>query len=214
MADQSPSPEPRYAGFWIRLVSIILDVLILSPIGLLEVWLIKRDRLFYSLACIAYYGANVFSFVFLVKRRGGSPGKLLSGLKIVTSDFKSVGWKEAWLREGVGLGISILSTAVYFIAMARLSKNEFLHLGFTERGRRIDELGGIAMMMTAWLFRGWYASELIVLLTNRRRRALHDFIAGTVVIREGKDPGCFLGIIALLGVVIMFYAMMWLNRTS
>jgi uncharacterized RDD family membrane protein YckC len=29
----------------------------------------------------------------------------------------------------------------------------------------------------------WTLSELVVLMLNRRRRALHDFIAGTVVIR-------------------------------
>ena len=32
----------------------------------------------------------------------------------------------------------------------------------------------------------WGASELIVLLLNRKRRALHDFIAGTVVIHTGE----------------------------
>ncbi|WP_255590049.1 hypothetical protein [Marinicella meishanensis] len=30
----------------------------------------------------------------------------------------------------------------------------------------------------------WYWSELLVMLTNERRRALHDFIAGTVVIKK------------------------------
>ena len=29
----------------------------------------------------------------------------------------------------------------------------------------------------------WVWGELIVLLTNRKRRALHDFLAGTVVVR-------------------------------
>jgi uncharacterized RDD family membrane protein YckC len=35
----------------------------------------------------------------------------------------------------------------------------------------------------------WVWSELVVLLTNRKRRALHDFIAGTVVIKvAAKEP--------------------------
>ena len=33
----------------------------------------------------------------------------------------------------------------------------------------------------------WIWSEFIVLLTNRKRRAIHDFIAGTVVVREGPN---------------------------
>jgi len=30
----------------------------------------------------------------------------------------------------------------------------------------------------------WIGSELLVMLTNKKRRALHDFIAGTVVIKK------------------------------
>jgi len=33
-----------------------------------------------------------------------------------------------------------------------------------------------------WIQNAWVWGELIVLLTNRKRRALHDFIAGTVVV--------------------------------
>lgn len=31
---------------------------------------------------------------------------------------------------------------------------------------------------------GWFALELITMLSNNKRRALHDFIAGTIVIRK------------------------------
>jgi uncharacterized RDD family membrane protein YckC len=31
---------------------------------------------------------------------------------------------------------------------------------------------------------GWFAIEVITMLTNQKRRALHDFIAGSVVIRK------------------------------
>jgi uncharacterized RDD family membrane protein YckC len=34
-----------------------------------------------------------------------------------------------------------------------------------------------------WAGQIWTSSELVVILLNRRRRALHDFIAGTVVVR-------------------------------
>jgi len=36
------------------------------------------------------------------------------------------------------------------------------------------------------LYAVWVYGELIVLLTNKKRRALHDFLAGTVVIRSAK----------------------------
>ena len=33
----------------------------------------------------------------------------------------------------------------------------------------------------------WFVAEVVTMLTNRRRRAIHDFIAGTVVIRYEWD---------------------------
>jgi uncharacterized RDD family membrane protein YckC len=30
---------------------------------------------------------------------------------------------------------------------------------------------------------GWFAAEILTLITNKKRRAVHDFIAGTVVVR-------------------------------
>jgi uncharacterized RDD family membrane protein YckC len=214
MAEASLVQKPRYAGFWIRLVGHMWDGLIFSPIGLYTLWLMRHDRLLYDIFTIASYGLFVYFNILFVKWRGGSPGKIISGLRIVTTDFKSVGWKQAWLREGVGLGINVLSTAVHLIALGKLSENEFLHLGMTESVRRQYELGGIAMDVTTWLSYGWTVGELIVLLTNRRRRALHDFIAGTVVIREGKERGCILGIIGLIGNLILGYAFLWLHKIS
>jgi len=37
--------------------------------------------------------------------------------------------------------------------------------------------------MTFSMF-GWFMIELITMLSNKKRRALHDFIAGTIVIRK------------------------------
>jgi hypothetical protein len=44
-----------------------------------------------------------------------------------------------------------------------------------------------------WLLTGipglWFLAEVLTMLTNRKRRALHDFIAGTVVVRTNIDYG-------------------------
>lgn len=41
----------------------------------------------------------------------------------------------------------------------------------------------------------WYFLELVTMLTNRKRRALHDFIAGTVVVRTHlrEEQGSIVG---------------------
>ena len=43
-----------------------------------------------------------------------------------------------------------------------------------------------------YLLNIWVLSELVVLLLNKKRRTLHDFIAGTVVLHlsaPAPDPG-------------------------
>jgi uncharacterized RDD family membrane protein YckC len=35
----------------------------------------------------------------------------------------------------------------------------------------------------------WFLAEVLTMFTNRKRRALHDFIAGTVVVRTNIDYG-------------------------
>ena len=35
----------------------------------------------------------------------------------------------------------------------------------------------------------WFLAEVLTMLTNEKRRALHDFIAGTVVVRTNTEEG-------------------------
>jgi uncharacterized RDD family membrane protein YckC len=44
------------------------------------------------------------------------------------------------------------------------------------------------VVVSDWVSQAWLWSELVVLLLNAKRRALHDFIAGTVVIRVRPAP--------------------------
>lgn len=36
-----------------------------------------------------------------------------------------------------------------------------------------------------WAFLAWLILDIIILLLNEKKRALHDFIAGTIVIHTG-----------------------------
>jgi uncharacterized RDD family membrane protein YckC len=208
----SPSADPHYGGFWTRLGALLLDGLVLAPIVLLQIWSFGRQRSVYYLTHLASYVFVLVNTVLLVRWRGGSTGKLLWGLRVVRADLKPVGWKEAWLREAVMLATGIISTAAYLSAVGQMSDDEFLGRGSGDRFKRIDELGGLALRMANWLSYLWMGSELIVLLTNRRRRALHDFIGGTVVIHEGKQRGCLLGAIVLMGFVTFVYLIVKLSK--
>ncbi len=52
-----------------------------------------------------------------------------------------------------------------------------------EQARRVQDLSP-AYEVLSFALNVWIWSEVIVLLFNRRKRALHDFIAGTVVVHS------------------------------
>ncbi len=172
-----------YAGFWRRFGAFWIDFLALSPVMVTGLWLSEKTRL----AQLYMYGPwlviSVWFYVYLVKRYGGTPGKLLLKMRIVKTDGTPVGYKEAVLRSALTLILYCFSSAGIALATLQLTDAEYLSLGFGERGLRLKELTPVWYAGVALVEQLWVWSEFVVMLTNRQRRALHDFIAGTVVIR-------------------------------
>lgn len=179
--------EPQYGGFWIRLGAFLLDAVILVPLILLQAWLTGVSRQIFCYTSALFLLLWTFYEVYCVKKWEGTPGKLICGLRIMTTSLGPVGWSEAWLRYSVNLVFGILSAIASIYAVGQMTDGEFSSLGYMERNRRIAELEGAAGTAIIWLNQVWAWSEFIVLLANKRRRALHDFIAGTVVIRRGRS---------------------------
>jgi len=184
----TPTADPlRYAGFWPRLGAHLVDFLILLPLIALAIWGTQRYRLFnvYYLLPSTLFG--LFYSVYLVRRFGGTPGKLLVGVRIRKVDGQPVGYREAFLRYLPELILATLMSIGLLISVFHMTDTEYHALTFMERAKRTVELAPswykpLQIIQTIWVW-----GELIVLLTNRQRRALHDFIAGTVVVRTSSN---------------------------
>jgi len=61
---------------------------------------------------------------------------------------------------------------------------DFGSLTFVEWSKRMTDSAPSWLKPLQLIQNIWVWSEFIVLLTNRKRRAIHDFIAGTVVIHK------------------------------
>ena len=79
--------------------------------------------------------------------------------------------------------ISIVTSAGVVYACLTITDSQYFSMTTLGRVNLVDTLA------PAWLWhffkiarQVWTWSELAVMMTNRKRRALHDFIAGTVVI--------------------------------
>jgi uncharacterized RDD family membrane protein YckC len=174
----------RYAGFWPRLASLLLDVLIFAPIGVLIFWGQANFRLFRVYCFLPIVLWSLFFGIWLVQRYGGTPGKLIMGIRIRKLDGDPVGYKEACLRYLPDFILSVLTSLALIYSVLHMSDPEYQALTFTAINKRVIELAPSWYKPLQWIQSAWVWGELIVLLTNSKRRALHDFIAGTVVVHS------------------------------
>ena len=174
----------EYAGFWKRFGAYWIDVIVFLPIMALSLWGNEQSRLFQLYWLVPGLIFGLWFHVYLVKTYGGTPGKLLLKIKIAKVDGSDVGYKEAMLRYSVLFVISLVMSAALIPVALGMTDAEYFSMGWQERALYMIErapswynTANIAMNIWIW-------SEFIVMLTNKKRRALHDFIAGTVVIRK------------------------------
>lgn len=169
----------KYAGFWKRLSSIVIDGLVFSPFLLLQIWLDSVSRTTALIASVIYIILVATYDIWFVAKYGQTPGKMAVGIMIVKVDGLSVSWKEAFLRHSVNIVFAIINGIVLCYAITQIPESEYISLSWKMRNQRIYEF------YPAWintLSNIWIWSEVVVLLFNKKKRALHDFIAGTVVI--------------------------------
>jgi uncharacterized RDD family membrane protein YckC len=176
--------ERVYAGFWKRFWATIIDLIVMAPV-LYLFWFVRLkgpDKNFAIL--ITLVSSLVFGMynVFFNARFGGSPGKLAMGIRITKPDGSRIGWLEAWKRSSVDL----LYTSLIFFgniwAFLQVDASKYSSIEFSGRASLLNLYYPWWYHTVGTLEQVWFWSELVVLLFNKRKRAIHDFIAGTVVI--------------------------------
>jgi uncharacterized RDD family membrane protein YckC len=137
-----------YAGAWSRVPALLLDAFLTNVASRI------LEAAPYGLAWI------VLTQVVCVARFGGSPGKLLMGLRVGDADGTALTWRQAWLREAPYLAMYAIGTAM-------------------PAGPAAGFRWWVALAMATWI-----ATDVVVYIWNGRHRALHDLMAGTVVIHK------------------------------
>ena len=177
----------QYGGFWRRFAALWLDFLVLLPLAALVFWGSERYRLFSLYYFVPGTLVGLFYSVYLVRRFGGTPGKLIMGLRIRKVSEEPVGYRQALLRYAPEFLLGLLMSIALLPPLLQMTDAQYHALSFMERSKRQVELAPSWFKSVQIFQQIWIWSEFIVLLTNRKRRALHDFVAGTVVVREGPN---------------------------
>jgi len=155
----------EYRTGWRRAGAAIADSILLLPVGVLltefaygsgEYWL--RTTAYISAVCLPY----VYSIV-MHALRGQTVGKMLFRILVRDVTLQRIRFSNAVRRDLV----PVVATVAILVAE------------YTAEDPLLDQLAVIVNS----LFLVWTALELLTMLFSDRRRALHDVIGGTVVVR-------------------------------
>lgn len=172
----------RYAGFWPRLGAIVVDCVVLAPIIMLSFWTFSASRTVALSAEVLISCLFALYSIYFVGRWGQTIGKMALRIKVVALNGEEAGFVRAFYRHAVDLAFSLATSALTVYALMSVTSREFDLLPFDARLDLLQTRTASWTDILNWLLIAWTLSELVVLLLNEKRRAIHDYIAGTVVV--------------------------------
>ncbi|MDQ8202807.1 RDD family protein [Pelagicoccus sp. SDUM812003] len=162
----------RYSTFWPRFLSPAIDAVVLWPITSLLPFIA------FALTPSSHIAINIATTLFFYAysiyfhgSRGGTIGKLACKIRVVDHQTEQpITFVQAFKRDAIPFLVSISLYAYAFKGAESGSVEQSASFAI------VPSIAGI-----------WFIAEVITMLTNEKRRALHDFIAGTVVVRQTKS---------------------------
>jgi len=178
----------NYATFWQRFAAMWIDFFALLPLMFVQVWLGSISKTVAIVLVVPMTAAYCAYTIYCHGRYGQTVGKHAMGIRVVQTTGERIGWREAWLRSLVDVGFSVLGVISSFVVLAAIADAQYYGVGWMQRAQNLQALEPTWLAWTNTAGQIWIWSEVVVMLFNKRRRALHDFIAGTVVTAEQRIP--------------------------
>jgi uncharacterized RDD family membrane protein YckC len=167
--------EYKYSTFGPRFWAGFVDGLVFLPVSLFDNYLSSPLRAAWVLIAWALFSYPVYWVysVSLHAYRGQTVGKKAQHVKVMdVSEQRIPSLRQALLRD-IGAIVFSCCALAYFI-----------YLVVTKNYGGSDSLANHwPLMVLGFANLGWFLLEIITMFMNSKRRAFHDLIAGTVVVR-------------------------------
>lgn len=173
-----------------RALAILIDaVLIIVPSFVLQNYLVRSPRILYAIYQVISFAGIQILYIYFLAKFGATPGKMAAGICVIKTNMTPIGFKEAVIRSSVTIGFGILVSAGTIATLYRASYAEFQSLGLAQGSQYLMRYYPIWHEVLLGLQQHWLWSELVVMMFNPQRRAIHDYMAGTiVVVKDSIDP--------------------------
>jgi uncharacterized RDD family membrane protein YckC len=164
----------KYRTFWPRFWAGLVDALVLAPVGVMDLWFWHQDASTAARVVWWTFGhaAGLLYSILLHGLWGQTLGKLVMGIRVLDVSGSPLKMWQAVLRDSLGIA---------FATWVILSRLPLVLSGLDPRLAATDQMGWLQLASAALLL-----LELATMQTNAKRRALHDLLAGSVVIRLRK----------------------------
>jgi len=120
--------------------------------------------------------------IWLLKKYGASIGKLIVGLRVLKSDLTPIGFREALIRSSVEMTLAIAAAFTISITLLRVNYDYVRMMPYFQASNYILDSTPIFYVHIMVILQIWTWADIGIMLFNRRRRAIHDYMAGTVVV--------------------------------
>lgn len=175
MGDVWSTTHLKYRTAWLRFCAGVVDGVVLLPLTLLVQWVgpkLSSPVALIPLTVVAC-GAGLVYSVLLHGHYGQTLGKRQLRVKVLDVSEAPLTMHQAVLRDAP----MIVLAFVQIILLAR-----FILGGGNPFGWAVDPATQpLGMLQYAMLV--WFGAEVVTMLFNEKRRALHDWIASSVVVR-------------------------------
>lgn len=161
----------KYKTFFPRLVALLIDSFIMLPIAIFDDWFRRAEYpplFFYIWIPLSAAVLPIYT-ILMNGKYGQTLGKMYMNVKILRAENEeNIAFKHAFLRELPQLLFSISSVTLSIVYLGENPESESLRIPYGIFG------------LFAFV---WASADILTFFYNDKRRALHDFIAGTVVVK-------------------------------
>jgi uncharacterized RDD family membrane protein YckC len=163
----------KYKTFWRRFFAGIIDTIVLSPLWIFDYLFLDKGG---SMQLVVSTTLNIvipYSYsIWMTGKYGATLGKMAAKLKVLDGDIEQspVGYKRAFYRDSILVVFDLLAL-IYMIIVWSLGNNSL-----TDRDQVVRWIDFSTSI--------WMLAELITMFGNERRRAIHDILANSVVVKS------------------------------
>lgn len=163
----------RYQTFGRRVVASIVDSFVFAPVVIFYVWIELAELQDWLRFAVYPIGALIgLAYNILMHwKYGQTLGKMLVKVKVLDVSEKAISFRQSCLRDIIYIIVDCVQYGILF---------SLFIVGYSWKSEAVESTNTyILFPLCAWL-----VIDTIVCIKNRKNRALHDLIAGTVVVRS------------------------------